>query len=269
MPEMADRLKINKFRASLGVLVLAVWCLVGALTMLVCKGLRLTWVRSFPLVFHGFVCRLFSMRVEYVGELDTSRPIMYVANHTSYLDVFVLGSLIRGAFVAKSEVASWPVFGKLAKLQNTMFLERRSQRAVSHIEQVHEHLHHESNLILFPEGTSTSGTWVAPFRSSLFAAAYGVKVQPVTVAYLDYDGVPMSQAERDHFAWYLPDPKQAIPNKPFVSHFFNGLGLRSSRVQVTFHKPILVAEAGRKEAAAACEQAVRQGLESALGSVTA
>ncbi len=256
--------KVNKIRAALAVPLVAVWCLIGAIAMLVCKGLGLSAVHRFPLLWHGFMCRLFSMRVEYEGELHTSRPTVYVANHTSYLDVFVLGAKLPGAFVAKSEVASWPVFGNLARLQNTLFLERKSQRAATQIEQVRDHLNEQSNIILFPEGTSTNGTWVAPFRSSLFAAAQGGHIQPVSVAYLDYDGKAMTQAQRDYYAWYLPDPSVPVPNTPFALHFFNALGLRPSRVKVTFHQPIPIQSGERKQAAAQSELAVRTGLNNLL-----
>lgn len=256
--------KVNKLRAALAVPVVALWCLIGAISMLVCKGLGLSAVHRFPLLWHGFMCRLFSMHVEYEGELQTSRPTLYVANHTSYLDVFVLGAKLPGAFVAKSEVASWPIFGKLARLQNTLFLERKSQRAASQIEQVRQHLNEESNIILFPEGTSTNGTWIAPFRSSLFAAAEGGDIQPVSVAYLDYNGKAMNQAQRDYYAWYLPDPSVPVPNTPFSAHFFNALGLRPSRVKIKFHPPIPMQSGERKQVSAQCELAVRTGLEDML-----
>lgn len=257
-------IKVNKLRAALAVPLVALWCLIGAISMLICKALGPSAAQRFPLLWHGFMCRVFGMHVEYEGELQTSRPTLYVANHTSYLDVFVLGAKLPGAFVAKSEVASWPVFGKLARLQNTLFLERKSQRAASQIEQVRHHLNAQSNIILFPEGTSTSGTWVAPFRSSLFAAAEGGDIQPVSVAYLDYDGNAMDQAQRDHYAWYLPDPSVPVPNTPFATHFFNALGLRQSRVKITFHQPITMQSGERKQVSAQCELAVRTGLNEML-----
>lgn len=260
----ANEVRVNKLRATLAIMLVALWCLTGAITMLVCKTFRLSAAERFPLLFHSWMCRLFNMQVEYHGELRSDRPTIYVANHTSYLDVFVLGAKLPGAFVAKSEVASWPIFGKLAQLQNTLFLERKSVRAASQIQQVRNHLQQESNVILFPEGTSTNGTWIAPFRSSLFAAGEEAWVQPVTVAYLDYDGTPMHQTQRDHYAWYLPDPATPVPNKPFAAHFFNALGLRPSRIKVQLHEPIAIAKGERKQVAKSCELTVRSCLEQML-----
>ena len=211
--DRATRAHPNLLLAGLKSPLLVLWIMVGALVMSIARLFNHAgWIERFPLLFHGTVARFFfNMRCEYVGHMQQGRPVMYVANHASYLDVFVLGGKIPGSFVAKSEVAGWPVFGKLARLQNTMFLERKAQRAASQITQVRDWLHNESNLILFPEGTSTSGDWVAPFRSSLFAAADEVTVQPVTVVYLDYQGELMSKGDRDHYAWYLPDPTQPVP----------------------------------------------------------
>ena len=160
------------------------------------------------------------------------------------------------------------MFGKLAGLQNTMCLERRAAKAREQVGLVQQHLAERGNLIMFPEGTSTSGDYVAKFRSSLFAATEGVVIQPVSVVYTHYDGQPMSQAQREYFAWYLPDPVNApgVNNTPFLAHFLQGLGLGPATVEVIFHKPTKITPSySRKECALACEQAVRHGLHSALG----
>lgn len=252
----------HPLRIVLNTVLLLLWIVIGASTMLILRLFRSRLVYRFPLYFHGFVCRLCGMRCDVQGQISTHEPTVYVSNHVSYLDVFVLGSLIKGAFVAKSEVAGWPMFGQLAKLQNTLFLERNPRRAAEQIEVLGRHLERGENLILFPEGTSTSGVGVARFRSSLFAATDHSKVQPVSVAYVDYDGAPMSPAQREAFAWYLPDPKVAVPNRSFVSHFVNALGLRRSRVVVTFHAPLPAGE--RKQLAQTAEVQVREGVVQSL-----
>ena len=263
---VAIEVKPNTFKAIVMAILLLLWIPFGVLSMLVCRLLKLKATYKFPLLFHGVVCRMFGMQCQYYGEVASQRPTMYVANHVSYLDVFVLGSILPGAFVAKSEVAGWPLFGKLAKLQNTLFLERRSSRAAGQIEQVRNHLQEESNVIVFPEGTSTAGNYVARFKSTLFQSAQGMQIQPVSVVYSHYKGQPMQQSQRDHYAWYLPDPKlqPPVPNKPFAAHFFAALGLGSSTVQVVLHPPINMPEGARKEVALACEEQVRSGLSQYL-----
>ena len=265
---MGGRVKISKLKAAISALFLVFWCLATTVTMIFARTFQLPLAISFPLVFHAIVCKLFSLQCEIVGAPSTDQPTLYVANHVSYLDVFVLGSMLRGAFVAKSEVASWPIFGSLAKLQSTLFLERKAQQVGRQVKIMRNHMDHGESLIMFPEGTSTDGSYVAPFRSSLFAAAENITVQAVTVAYVNYEGEPMTQAERDRYAWYLPNPKQqpTTPNCPLAQHFFTGMGMGRCTVKVHFHEPVRMIPGERKKCALHCESLVRQGLEQFLDS---
>ena len=101
----------------------------------------------------------------------SGQPTLFLSNHVSYFDITVLGALIDGSFVAKSEVAGWPLFGMLAKLQRTVFVVRRQGQAGAQRDAVAERLTRGENLIVFPEGTSGDGTRALPFKSSLLAAA--------------------------------------------------------------------------------------------------
>lgn len=210
-------------------------------------------------LFHAGANWFFNLQVTYEGKLWDSSPTVYVSNHSSYLDVFVLGAKLPGSFIAKSEVSGWPVFGKLATLQGTFFFERNTTRAAKQVTQLKEHLLKGESLIFFPEGTSTPGTHVEKFRSSLLAAAAleGVKIQAVSVAYVNYEGQPMDQGTRDNYAWYIP--------MPFLSHFINALGLGRVDVKVILHDPIDIADFdSRKTCAAHCEGKVREGLLTSL-----
>lgn len=269
-PVLAPRgIKISTLKQILCTLLFLIWMVIGCSIMLIAKITRWQGLKfGFPLVLHGVISFLFGLRPQASGEPISKVPTLFVANHVTYMDVFVLGKLIRGSYVAKAEVAGWPVFGKLAALQNTLFVERRATKAKEQVALVRDHLEHQGNLIMFPEGTSTAGDYVAKFRSSLFAAAQGVVIQPVTVAYSHYNGLPMNPDQRDFYAWYLPDPVNApgVTNAPLVAHLLRGLGLGPARVQVIFHKPTRITdEFGRKECAQACEDAVRAGLQQALG----
>ena len=269
MTQAEPAIQISSVKKVINGTILAVWILIGALTMIIGKLLRSNTIQfGFPLIFHGFVCRLFGMQPVVKGEPISELPTLFVSNHVSYLDIFVLGKLLRGSFIAKAEVAGWPVFGKLAGLQNTMFLERRAAKAREQVGLVQRHLAEKGNLIMFPEGTSTSGDYVAKFRSSLFAATEGVVIQPVSIAYTRYNGEVMSQDQREYYAWYLPDPVNApgVNNTPFLAHFLQGLGLGPSTVEVIFHKPTKITPSySRKDCALACEAAVRHGLHTAIG----
>ena len=255
------RANVSKLKAMLGVVGLIFWCLVMSILFYSGRFLRVAGHRRLLRSFHHGVKRLFNIYTVYEGQLCTKTPTLYVVNHQSYLDVFVLGSVLRGAFIAKAEVSGWPLFGKLAKFQDTIFFERNPRKAREQIEIMRDYLQSGKNLILFPEGTSTEGTHVEPFRSSLFEAAVGgereVWVQPVTVAYTHYEDEPMTQSERDRYAWYLP--------MTFMPHFFYGLGLGRCKAKMVFHEPLREADfESRKAWAAHCESAVRGGRDRSL-----
>ena len=146
--------------------------------------------------------------------MSAVRPTLFVCNHSSYLDITVLGSMILGSFVAKTEVASWPFFGMLAKLQRTIFVDRRRHSTHTQRDDLLARLTEGDNVILFPEGTSNDGNRVLPFRSALFSVAEPRRhgggegqikdliVQPVSIAYVRLNGLPVGHGLRPLFAWY-------------------------------------------------------------------
>jgi 1-acyl-sn-glycerol-3-phosphate acyltransferase len=162
--------------------------------------------------------------------------VLFVANHASYLDITVLGALIRGSFVAKAEIADWPFFGLLAKLQRTVFIERRSAQAAKHRDEIARRLEAGDDLILFPEGTSSDGNRILPFKSALFSVAERevegrpLTVQPVSVAYLKLDGLPIGREWRPNVAWY------GAMN--LLKHAWNLFTLGKLTVEVGFHPPL-------------------------------
>jgi 1-acyl-sn-glycerol-3-phosphate acyltransferase len=201
--------------------------------------------------------------VTVVGAPAGARPTLYVANHTSYLDIEILGGVIEGAFVAKSEVSRWPFVGWLAKLQRTVFVDRRVHTTHRQRDAVVDRLKERGNLILFPEGTSADGTRVLPFKSALFAAVHGanlgfpVTVQPVSVAYVRLDGIPIGRSYRPFLAWY--------GDMEMAPHLWTALGLGVVEVTVQFHDPVEVDSfPTRKALAEHCWRVVQSGMASAL-----
>ena len=146
-------------------------------------------VRWMPVAYHRVVCVILGIKVRVHGQRSNLIPTLYVCNHVSYLDIEVLGGLIPGSFVAKAEVATWPFFRTLAKAQRTIFIERRSGKTSSSRDEMMNRLNTGDNLMLFPEGTSSDGTRVLPFRSALFGVAQlrrddkPITVQSVAIAY--------------------------------------------------------------------------------------
>jgi 1-acyl-sn-glycerol-3-phosphate acyltransferase len=227
----------------------------------VALGLKLRLARTLPLTYHRLVCRVIGIRVAARGALAQARPLLIVANHTSYLDIEVLGSLIPGSFVAKAEIAGWPLFGWLAKLQRSVFIERRSSKAREHKDEIEKRLLEGDLLILFPEGTSDDGNRLLPFRSALFSVAERriegapLVVQPVSLAYTRLDG--MGRGFRPLFAWY--------GDMALATHLWRMLGMGVVGVEVIFHEPVTIDRfGGRKALAEHCWRVVSEGVASLL-----
>ena len=177
-----------------------------------------------------------------------------VANHSSWLDIFVLNASDQVFFVSKSEVAGWPGIGFLARVTGTVFIARARREAKAQTQVFEDRLLAGHRLLFFPEGTSTDGQQVLPFKSTLFQAflADGLRdvlsVQPVSVTYHAPKG-----ADSRIYGWW--------GDMDFGPHMVATLALaRQGRVVVTYHTPLKVADfADRKALATASEIAVRNG----------
>ncbi|MFA4994984.1 MAG: lysophospholipid acyltransferase family protein [Bdellovibrionales bacterium] len=216
-----------------------------------------------PRLFHFLLLKLMGVRVRVHGAPSSASPVLFVSNHTSYLDVPVLGHILSAGFVAKSEVADWPVFGFMARVQNTVFIERRKTCAADQRTQLQEYLSKKRDLILFPEGTSTDGLEVLPFKSALFSIVddstegQNITVQPVSVTCVELDDFPMLREERAEYAWY--------GDLSMVPHLWNAFQHKGFLVEVIFHAPFTYADyPNRKDLAVACQDAVTKGVKQSL-----
>ena len=229
---------------------------------IVVLALRLRAAERVPMLYHRLCCRIMGLDISASGAPIASRPVLFVCNHSSYLDIMVLGSLIPGCFVAKSEVAGWPYFGYLAKLQRTVFVDRRSRNAGDHHDQLRRRLDSGDNLILFPEGTSSDGKGTLPFKSALFATAgisvgdRPILVQPVSITCTALDDLPIGRRFRPFYAWY--------GDMELMPHLWSMAGIGRLRVSVAFHPPTTLPEAGsRKALAAQCWDVVSAAVDHA------
>lgn len=225
--------------------------------------LRRPWTAALPRFYHRRCCRILGLRVRTIGRPAVRRPILFAANHISYLDIPVFGSVLPASFIAKREIAGWPLFGWLARLQRSIFVDRRARSTARQRDDIALRLAAGDSLILFPEGTSGDGNRVLPFKSALFSAAAAVSatVQPVSIAYARLDGLPIGRALRPLFAWY-----GAMTMAP---HLWRVVGLGTIEVVVEFHPPTTLAACGsRKALARYCEDCVTAGLAQALSGRT-
>ncbi len=219
--------------------------------------------RSFPHAYHKFVARLFGIRIRVLGKPIKDQGVLLLANHTGWMDIVIFSAVMPLSFVAKSEVNSWPFFGTLARLQRTVFVarQRRSQTAETR-DELQSRLLAGDALVLFPEGTSSDGNHVLPFKSALLGAAeaqfggHHVLVQPVSTAYTGIHGIPMGRENRPFFAWY--------GDMELVPHLWEALKAGPLDVVVEFHPPLSLDAMDRKQLAKAAELTVRAGQMRAL-----
>ena len=161
-------------------------------------------------LWHRGVCVLIGLRVQITGAPLCASRVVYVGNHVSHFDIPVLGSVLKGSFVAKEDMARWPVAGFMARLQQTVFISRDPRAGQAVTDSIAEQLRRGRSLILFPEGTTSDGSGVLPFKSSIFgilfagdSAMSARAVQPLSIRVHAFDGRPVrSQADRDGYAFY-------------------------------------------------------------------
>jgi 1-acyl-sn-glycerol-3-phosphate acyltransferase len=189
------------------------------------------------------------------GQLERGGYVI-VANHVSYVDGIVLGSIFPILFVSKREVKNWPIVGQWNVLCGTIFVNRQRKGLVGLlIRQLTQKLRQEANILLFPEGTSTNGEKMLPFQTVPLAAPLRARsiIAPVTVTYRSIDEQPVTAANRDLLYWH--------GDMEFVSHFWRLLELRSVEVLVTIQPKIECfcypdTSAGRKKLARDCYNSV-------------
>jgi 1-acyl-sn-glycerol-3-phosphate acyltransferase len=168
--------------------------------------------RTIPVFYHRVLCRLLGVRVHSIGAPAPSRHLLIAANHVSWLDIPVLVSCAPLTFVAKSEVARWPLFGLLARLNRSVFVERTKRHKTAEVNRaIAARLAAGDPVVLFAEGTSSDGSRVLAFRSSLVGAIHtaldqgmndGLSVQPLAIVYTGLCGLPLDRPRRPRVAWY-------------------------------------------------------------------
>jgi len=214
-------------------------------------ALRFGWPlrQRLPRLFHRIALRVIDVRVKVAGQPSRAlRPLLFVSNHNSWLDIPVLGSIEPLVFVAKSEVASWPLFGTFARMQRSVFVDRNRRQVTGDVNRsIASRLTGGDPVVLFGEGTSSDGNRVLPFRSALLGALRDAMegdgmsfVQPVSISYTRFHGLPMGRQHRDIAAW--------CGDTELVPHLLRVLREGAIDVVVTFGEPIAVRQADDRKA---------------------
>ena len=185
-------------------------------------------------IFFNGLRKIFGIKINLSG-FPERKNVLFISNHISYLDILVLGSLINAVFVAKSDIKTWPIINKLCLIGKTIFIDRENTRLVGEqMRLIEKNMKEGINVILFPEGTSSDGSKVLKFKSSLFKLIDSEKledfrIQPISITYNKLDGLPLDKFFRPFLAWF--------GGMDLLSHAWKFLGLGISEVNVKFHDP--------------------------------
>ncbi|MDX5592015.1 lysophospholipid acyltransferase family protein [Pseudovibrio sp. SPO723] len=251
---------MHSAKAIVVILLLTIATLIMIPLQWVAMKLDLKVQRKLPLVWHRIASTLMGIRVHQEGGAVDHRPLLITANHCSWLDIVVLGRTMPLSFIAKSEVAGWPIFGLFAKLQRTIFVNRSRRSDTGKVtREVADRMASGDAIVLFAEGTSSNGNQVLPFRSALIGAVHhamgdgeGDKawVQPLAISYTHLHGMPMGRFWRPHVAWY---GDMELPGHLWMLLKEGGLD-----VHLTWGEPIpLVGTFNRKQLTSELENTVR------------
>jgi 1-acyl-sn-glycerol-3-phosphate acyltransferase len=208
--------------------ILAIVVLTLALLPFQWMAVRMKWPmrRRIPTLYHRLVCRILDVRIRTIGRQADAAPLLIVANHVSWLDISVITAVAPVVFVAKREVATWPVFGLLARLQRSVFVDRTRRQKTRDVNgEIARRLAGGDAVLLFAEGTSSDGNRVLAFRTALVGSARDaiaeaghverVWIQPLSIAYTAMRGLPLGRQNRGAVAWYgltslLPHLRQLV-----------------------------------------------------------
>ena len=215
--------------------------------------------------FHMWLVKIFSKGMNWImgvklvihGKPVCDRPVLFVSNHASYFDIYVLAAQLPAVFLAKDEILGWPGIGGLTKLSGSVFISRQPAKTLENIQLIKASP--AKSFILFPEGTTSDGNRVKKFNSAFFSLVeqLGVAVQPVTIAYTRIANIPMGSHYRPYFSWF--------GDMELVPHVRDSFSFSSLTAEVTYH-PLIEGEVlkDRKKLAVLCEQQVALAMAGSL-----
>ncbi len=216
--------------------------------------------RTLPRLWHRFIVWMLDFRVHIGGAMSADRPLFLAGNHVSWTDIMVIGSVAEVNFIAKQEVKGWPIIGPLSRLQNTVFVDReRRRKSAAQASEISLRLKAGDPMFLFAEGSTGDGNILIPFKSTLFGAASmavdegatdRVMIQPVSIAYTRFHGMPSNRQHRTHTSW--------IGDRALLPHIVQLLSEGAVDVELKFGEPVEYRKGvNRKEVARAVESGVQ------------
>ena len=210
--------------------------------------------------YQKFVCWLYNINVTVQGNVSQQANTIFVGNHISYIDIVAIGAFLEATFIAKADVRHWPLLGVLIRLNKTVFIERTRDAAPKAIASIKKAIDTGCSLIIFPEGTSTQGVSVLPFKSSIFDLFLKpdlkekLSVQPFTISIINVNGAaPKTAYDLDLYAWH--------GDMTLLPHLWTLGKSKGATIEIKFHTPRRANDySDRKEFARDCHKDVAQGL---------
>jgi 1-acyl-sn-glycerol-3-phosphate acyltransferase len=230
------------------------------------RTLRLPGWGMVTVTYYHLLCLLLRIRVRVIGEPVRNHAVLFISNHVSWADILAIGSVVPTAYVSKSEIAHWPVIGTIARALRTVFIDRaKRQQTGDAIAEIVSRIAGGTSVVLFPEGTSSDGNRVLPFRSALIGAAKesgarseaGLLIQPMSISYTGLYGIPMGRQHRPLIAWY--------GDLDFMPHLKTFIERGAVDVVITYGEPVAAdATADRKAMTKRLQDTVRRLMAAAL-----
>ena len=228
---------------------------------LFCNMVGFKLKRLYPLFFYKTIKLITGININFnINSLNKkNKGVLYIANHVSWFDIICLGTLLNARFIAKKEVSKMGIFGFLARLSNTFFIDNENKnKIIEYNYLIQKKLQTGENFIIFPEGTTSDGNGIKEFKSSMLECAFDknskIKIQPISICYSKLNNIPMGIYLRRNIAW--------VGDTPMVSAMANFLRSGSITVDIIFHelKNIKFFE-NRKQLASHCEKQILSGLD--------
>jgi len=179
--------------------------------------------------------KIIGIRLSVAGKdnWQTNQHYCIISNHMSYLDILIAGAVFPVLFVSRHDVKYWPLLGTIAWVRGSIFVDRSitGSKERPYVKQIIEYLGKGFNVIIFPEGTTSNGDRVMPFKKTVFSCPVRAKVPilPISIHYTHIDNQPFSESNRDRVCWY--------GDMTFPDHFWSMLQLRRVNVTLSIHSP--------------------------------